>query len=175
MNCKLIIPTIEYADEIKAYRTELLEAKSSFAGTQLLKELDNPVEWIESVKSFMNINTVPDSLVEATEFIYVRESDDKIVGMINVRHYLNDYLEKYAGHIGYSVRPSERKKGYAKSMLKEALKYCKEIGINRVLVCCHTDNEASRKTILANGGIFENTVKEQDKDKYIERYWIGNE
>ncbi len=169
---KLVIPTIEYANEIKAYRDEMLKMNSTFDGTSSLNRLENPAQWIEYNMSVMNIETVPDGLVQATQFIYVRENDGKIVGMINVRHYFNDYLEKYGGHIGYSVRPSERRKGYAKSMLKEALKYCKELGINRVLVSCLSDNEGSRKTILANCGVYESTVKLPNSDEYLERYWI---
>ena len=92
--------------------------------------------------------------------------------MIQVRYYFNDFLEKYGGHIGYSVRPTERRKGYAKRMLGEALLFCKELGISKILVTCLSDNEGSRKTILANGGIYESTVKLPDSDEYLERYWI---
>ncbi len=172
MNFKLIIPTIEYADEIKAYRDEMLKYGSTFDGTSYLKRLENPAEWIEYNKTLMNKETVPDGLVQATQFIYIREDDGKIVGMINVRHYFNDFLEKYGGHIGYSVRPSERRKGYAKNMLNEALKYCKELGLSKVLISCLSDNEGSRKTILANGGVYENTVKLPDSNECLERYWI---
>jgi len=169
---KLVTPTIEYADEIKAYRDEMLKTNSAFDGTSSLKRLENPDQWIEYNMLLMNKKTVPDGLVQATQFIYVRENDGKIVGMINVRHYFNDFLKKYGGHIGYSIRPSERRKGYAKSMLNETLKYCKEIGINKVLITCLSENEGSRKTILANGGIYESTVKLPDNEEYLERYWV---
>ena len=87
-------------------------------------------------------------------------------------HTFNEYLEKYAGHIGYAVRPSERRKGYAKWMLAKSLVFCRELGLNRVLVCCKTENEASRRTILANGGIYEKTVYEPERQIELERYWI---
>jgi predicted acetyltransferase len=88
----------------------------------------------------------------------VRESDSKIVGVIQIRHCFNEFLEKYAGHIGYSVCPSERKKGYATQMLRLALPECKSLGIKQVLICCVRGNEGSRKTILNNGGKYESTV-----------------
>ena len=93
--------------------------------------------------------------------------------MIQVRHYFNEYLEKYAGHIGYSVRPSERRKGYAKEMLRLALGFCRQIGLERVLVSCKPDNEGSRRTILANGGVYEHTVHVPGEGIDLERYWIA--
>jgi len=89
-----------------------------------------------------------------------------------VRHTLNEYLEKYGGHIGYSVRPSERGKGYAKWMLSQGLFFCRSIGLPRVLIICRTENECSRRTILANGGVYENTVIEPDRKLELQRYWI---
>ena len=108
----------------------------------------------------------------ATQFFYVRPSDRKIVGMIQVRYYFNEYLEKYAGHIGYSVRPSERRKGYAKQMLRDCLPFCREIGLESVLITCDEDNEGSRRTILANGGVYESTVFEPEEGLTLQRYWI---
>ena len=116
---------------------------------------------------------MPNGVVQATQFIYIRENDDKIVGMIQIRHYFNDFLKKYGGHIGYSVRPTERRKGYAKEMLGDALTFCKELGMSKVLVTCLRDNTGSRKTILANGGIYESTVQLPDSNEYLERYWIS--
>ena len=104
--------------------------------------------------------------------MYVREADNKIVGMIQFRHYFNDFLEKYGGHIGYSVRPTERRKGYATRMLAECLKICKSHGLEKVLVTCRQENEGSRRTILANGGVYESTVYCESDEVYLERYWI---
>ena len=73
------------------------------------------------------------------------------------------YLDTYGGHIGYSVAPGERRKGYASQMLKEALIKCRELGIDKVLITCTDNNEGSRKTILANGGIYESTVYEPEE------------
>ena len=106
------------------------------------------------------------------QFMYVRPSDHKIVGMIDIRRRFNDYLRNYGGNIGYSVRPSERNKGYASRMLAGVLPICRELGFEKVLITCDAGNEASRKTILKNGGVYESTVLEPDENEPVERYWI---
>lgn len=168
----LVRPTEKYAAEISAYRQEFLAADSSMDGCGSLKTISNPLEWIADRERKSKKETCPEGLVVATQFIYIRKSDNRLVGMIQVRHELNDYLEKYSGNIGYSVRPSERRKGYAKRMLSDALSYCKEIGLDKVMVSCTETNQASRKTILANGGKYESTVFEPDEMIHLEKYWI---
>ena len=85
---------------------------------------------------------------------------------------MSEYLLNYGGHVGYSVRPSERKKGYATLMLSKLMEVCREKNMERVLVTCLKNNDASRKTILKNGGVYEDERFEADENEYIERYWI---
>lgn len=170
---KLVEPSILYECQICAYRQEFLDCGDSMDGTGALRKMDDPKAWIKRSKLCKDVRTVPAGLVPATQFLFVREEDQKIVGMIQIRHYFNDYLEKYGGHIGYSVAPSERRKGYATQMLKMTLPKCKELGIKKVLITCISGNEGSKRTILKNGGIFESTVYEPDEKMYLERYWIS--
>lgn len=169
----LVKPTEKYAAEISAYRQELLDADSSMDGCGSLRRIPDPLEWIADAERKSRKETCPEGLVDAAQFLYIRKSDERLIGMIQVRHELNDFLEKYAGHIGYSIRPSERRRGYAKRMLNDALSYCREIGLDKVMVSCVKSNQASRKTILANGGEYESTVFEPDKWGHLERYWIS--
>lgn len=168
----LVFPNEDYADEIDAYRKEMLEKDSSMDGCGFLRKAANPLDWIEHSFRSANKATLPKGLVVATQFICVRKNDNKIVGMIQVRHYFNKFLKEYGGNIGYSVRPSERKKGYAKWMLKSVLPFCKEIGLKKVLITCLEDNEASRRTIISQGGVFERKTYLADEDETLERYWI---
>ena len=150
---KLIEPSNEYVESIRAFRAELLYCGSSMDGTGSLRRTEDPAEWIK------------------TQFMYVNE-DGKVVGMLQIRHYFNEELKKYGGHVGYCILPSERRKGYAKAMLKAALPECRKIGLDRVMISCYPENEASRKTILANGGIYDSTVYWEEREVYLERYWI---
>ena len=130
----LVKPTIEYAEQIKEYRTEFLDAGDSMDGCGSLRRIDDPYTYIKKCSDYEREETLPEGLVIATQFLFIREEDKRLVGMIQVRHYFNDYLSKFGGHIGYSIRPSERKKGYAKAMLKAVLPFCREIGLEKVLV-----------------------------------------
>lgn len=170
--CILMKPDASFLDEIAAFRQEMIDAESSLDGTGPLRRMDNIRKWLECCRLCESDATVPPERVPADQYIYVRESDGRIVGMIQFRRRFNDFLEKYGGHIGYSVRPSERCKGYAKRMLAECMKDCKAYGLDRVLVTCMTDNEGSRRTILANGGVYESTVFCEPDGVYLERYWI---
>lgn len=170
--CILVIPDITLADEIRAYRQAFLDCGDSMDGTGSLRRRENPADWIADNIQCSRRETAPKNFVPATQFVYLRD-DGKIVGMIQVRHELNAYLVKYAGHIGYSVRPDERRKGYASQMLHDALPYCREIGLDRVLITCNAMNEGSRRTIVKNGGVYDGTVHETNENVDIERYWIA--
>ena len=90
----------------------------------------------------------------------------RALGFLNLRLRLNEGLLNYAGNIGYSIRPSERGKGYAKETLRQGLQVAKEKNIKKALVTCSVNNPASRAVILANGGLIE------DVRNGVERYWI---
>ena len=170
---KLVIPSEEYLDQVWAYRQECFEADSSMDGCGPLRFNENPKQWLADIRNYMAPATVPEGKVQATQFLAVRESDGKLVGMLQVRHTLNDYLRQFGGHIGYSARPGERRKGYGKEQLRLALDFCKgAVGLDRVLITCKTENEASRRTILSAGGGYENTLHEPGQGIDLERYWI---
>lgn len=165
---------MEYEKEILAFRQEFLTAGGSFDGCGSLRHFDKVQDWLDQCEMLKSKDTLQPGLVTSSQYIYLREEDRKVVGVIQIRHYFNDYLEKFGGHIGYSVCPSERRKGYATQMLQLALPICRKLGIDRVLVTCLDDNEGSRRTILKCGGVYESTVYEPQGGVRLERYWIEN-
>ena len=167
----LTLPDETMLEEINAYRNAMIEADSSMDGTGSLRRHEASC-WLAHVRSLMSEATCPPKRVPATQFVCVRKSDRRIVGMIDLRHRFNDFLAEYAGNIGYSVRPDERRKGYAKWMLAHVLPEAQKLGLSRVLVTCDDDNEGSRRTIEANGGVFERTTWLESDKVTLRRYWI---
>ena len=168
----LMRPTMAFGDQIMAYRQEFLDAGDSMDGCGPLRKFEDASEYVKICEAYEDPETVPSHLVPATQFLFIRKADDRLVGMIQVRHSMNEYLEKYAGHIGYSVRPSDRKKGYAKAMLKMVLPFCNTLGLHKIMISCIDGNIASKKTILANGGVYEKTVREPNSGRDLKRFWI---
>lgn len=167
----LVYPSEEYLDEISDYQAELLSVGQRSHGDSGLYRATDISQWIKQCDLMRHEETVPNpDWVEADQFMLVRHSDKRVLGMINFRHYLNPLIAETGGHIGYGVRPSERRKGYGTQMLKLCLLKVKEFGLDQVLLTCNTDNEASRKTIIAGGGVFERFT--EDEDGPMERYWI---
>ncbi len=173
-NIKLMEPTTDYEEDIWQFREEIIASKDKdkFAGCGNLEQCSSAREWIDTVRLFKNAETCPEGRVPANCYIAVREEDNRIVGVIDLRHHINTpILSTWGGHMGYYVRPGERGKGYAKKMVRQNLQHCKALHIEKVMITCDTDNLASEKVIIANGGVFEKTV-EVDGD-LMKRYWIS--
>lgn len=114
--------------------------------------------------------TCEEGLVPSTLYI-LQNNAGRILGFIDIRHALNEYLANYGGHIGYGVRPSERKKGYATQMLKMALPIAKSFGIEEVLITCKEENVASARVMEKNGGVYEDS--RSDGTHTHKRYWFA--
>ena len=166
----LVKPDLSYADEIIKYKEESLAESPVINGSAGLDRFSSIEVWLEELKKRSCEDTVPKGLVPSSTYLGVREKDNYIVGMIDIRHYLNEYLTQAGGHIGYGVRKTERNKGYAKQMLKLALEKCKELKIKKVLITCDEDNIASEKVILSANAKLEDIRNIDGENK--KRFWI---
>ena len=173
---RLVFPNISYKDQAIEYINEFYEFGSEINGSggldRFLKESSYEA-WLEKIRSDMDIANIPESRVPALTYFYVREEDMRIVGMINIRLALNDFLRTEGGHIGYAVRPTERRKHYATQMLATGLKVCDVIGIKEILVSCDKNNPASAGVIKNCGGILKHEAYSETFDEILQMYVIN--
>lgn len=168
----LKFPTFKDKDDILKFKEEFISSGQKMAGVSGLDKLEFE-EWFEKIINERNKETCGEGRVPSTLFLTIRKEDEKIVGIVQVRHELSEYLLNYGGHIGDCVRPSEQGNGYATEQIGLALNFCKKINLDRVLITCKQDNVASARTIIKNGGELENEVPNEYEDNIIfQRYWI---
>ena len=177
-DCKLVFPNlrnreraIAFIDEFRMYHSEI----NGSGGLDRYLETSTYEAWLAKLYADMDIANIPDNRVPALTYFYVREADDEIVGMVNLRLILNDFLKAEGGHIGYCVRPTERRKHYATEMLNAALRVYDRLEIRDVLVSCDKSNIASAKVIENCGGILEAEFYSEAFKAVIQRYCIHRE
>jgi len=158
----------EFIQEFKDYASEM----HGLGGLADYLERSTYSDWLQKVIRDIDVANMPENRVPAITYFYVREADDKIVGMINIRLALNDFLRKEGGHIGYSIRPTERGKGYGTSMLRGALQFCRSIGMENFLITCDKVNVASAGVAKNNGGILEEEFYSETYKTVVQRYVI---
>lgn len=148
------------------------------SGTQIVPWfLDEPFESMEEFAKFIQMlddaeNGIVDKKFGSTTSFFVIDENNRLIGATSLRHYLTYEGFRTWGHIGYGVRPSERRKGNATAMLKLMLEQAKNKMIYRVLIGVHDNNIGSWKTVEKCDGILENVVKVEYDDEPICRYWI---
>lgn len=175
INLKLVFPDITFKEKAIGYIKEFHDHGSEINGTGSLDsflEESTYEAWLAKILGEIDIANIPDPKVPSLTYFYVREDDDRIVGMINIRLALNDFLRKEGGHIGYSIRPTERRKHYATQMLNEGLKVCDKIGIKEVLIVCDKSNTASAGVIKKCGGVLKEETCSENGHEMLQMYVI---
>lgn len=173
---KLVFPTIAYKLKAIDFIDEFYEYSSAINGSgsldRFLKESTYEA-WLDKIAADIDIANVQPPRVPALTYFFVREEDEKIIGMVNLRLALNDFIKNEAGHIGYCIRPTERGRHYASEMLMLALKVYDCIGISDIILTCDKDNPASAKTIISCGGKLDDEFYSEVFGEVIQRYIIS--
>ncbi|MDH5533272.1 MAG: GNAT family N-acetyltransferase [Candidatus Pacebacteria bacterium] len=153
MKAQLVLPSDKYKDSFLSAVREY-QAENLFNYRHLnIKELENNFEkYVEDINNEAKGIGLPEGYVPHT--VYWLVDDGGYIGRLDIRHELNEFLDKFGGHIGYDIRPTRRRLGFGKLILKLALEKAKELGIKEAVITCDLDNEGSRKIIEANGGQF---------------------
>ena len=156
MNLIFLKPEAVPEASVLDYKAEhLRHGEDKIHGSALLDALDY-AEWLQRARDNADARTVLAGWAVASTFFAVREADGRIVGMADIRHSLESaFLRRYGGHIGYGVRPTERRKGYATRILRMALDYARSLSLDTAMLGCTKENAASRRTILRCGGVLE--------------------
>ena len=173
----LELPSIGRKNDALEYIEEFYEYGSQIHGTgsldKALKKGKTYEEWLDNnIKLHDESYALKNGLVPSYTYFFVREDDNRIVGMIDLRLGLNEYLRNFGGHIGYSIRPTERRKGYNKINLYLVLQEAQRYNLEKVLITCADSNEGSRKTILSLGGDYEKNTFDELDNETMELYWI---
>ena len=149
----LEVPTIERKEDAIDFIKEFFKYDSNIHGSGSLRRyVDDYEGWLLKLEKDYT-NPVTEETVPARTYFLVRNTDNKIIGMNNIRLALNKQLEEHGGHIGYSIRPTERGKGYNNLNLYLALKVCDKYGIESAMLSADIDNPASWKTMEQLGGV----------------------
>jgi predicted acetyltransferase len=171
---QLLVPTTAVHRSFLAAWDELKHGEERWMGAHGVsedwtrEEAADPVEFCRMVDAIQRVadpkTVLPPDLVHETVLWFV--DGDEWLGRLSIRHTLNAALLELGGHIGYVVRPSARRKGYATQMLTQSLPFAAGLGIDPALVTCDNDNDASRKVIQAAGGELE------DERHGKLRFWV---
>lgn len=168
----LVRPVLELKEKALEYRREHFQhGEKIICGSELFDKTESYEEWLSAVTRNTDPKTVNENWVVTDTFFAMRKNDGRMIGMIDLRHTLNEFL-KDLGNCGYSVRPSERRKGYAAKMLNQLLQVAKEAGMKELHISVEKENTASVKVIRKNGGIYERSFSFENETADIYRIAI---
>ena len=171
------IPSLDRKEEIIDYLNEFVEYKSDLNGSGSLDKIFEGYTFEQALERCLNLENEEYAKkvnrCQSKTFLLIRENDNKIVGTINVRWNLTPNMLNFGGHIGYGIRPTERRKGYNKINLYMGLIEAQKLGLEKVMLDCDVKNLGSDKTIQALGGILERSEIDPYDGILTNVYWIN--
>ena len=152
---------------------EMTNAIDKYEGASSLKNVltDGYEEWLKSNELDKHIEDIKPEWSNATNYVLMDESGH-VYGFCSLRHHLKGMLVNIGGNVGYSIRPTERRKGYATIQLKLIAEKAKELGLDKILVTCRENNLGSKKTIEKCFGVADTPVPSRTPGVLELRYWI---
>ena len=170
-------PTIERKKEIIEYLDEFVKYGSNINGSGSLDKIYDGYTFEEALDRCLKMEDEEYAKsvgrCQGKTFLLIRENDSKIVGTINVRWNLSKEMLQFGGHIGYGIRPTERRKGYNKINLYLGMIEAKKVGSDNVMLDCDVNNLGSDKTLKALGGKLERTEIDPSDGILTNVYWFN--
>ena len=171
------VPSMERKDEIIEYLDEFVKYGSDINGSGSLDKIYDGYTFEEALDRCLKMEDEAYAKsvgrCQGKTFLLIRENDNKIVGTINVRWNLNEAMLRFGGHIGYGIRPTERRKGYNKINLYLGMLEAKKVGLEKVMLDCDVNNLGSDKTLKALGGKLERTEVDPSDGILTNVYWFN--
>lgn len=171
------IPSLERKNEIIEYLDEFVKYGSDINGSGSLDKIYYGYTFEEALDRCLKMEDEEYAKsvgrCQSRTFLLIRENDNKIVGTINVRWNLNEAMLRFGGHIGYGIRPTERRKGYNKINLYLGMLEAKKVGLEKVMLDCDVNNLGSDKTLKALGGKLERTEVDPSDGILTNVYWFN--
>lgn len=169
-------PSIERKNEIIEYLDEFVKYGSDINGSGSLDKIYDGYTFEQALDRCLKMEDEEYAKsvgrCQGKTFLLIRESDNKIVGTINVRWNLSEEMLQFGGHIGYGIRPTERRKGYNKINLYLGMIEAKKVGLEKVMLDCDVNNLGSDKTLKALGGKLERTEIDPSDGILTNVYWF---
>ncbi|WP_226035148.1 GNAT family N-acetyltransferase [Aquibacillus saliphilus] len=163
-------PTVNLKEEYLSFYQEWVDSGETMIPWVIEKDPTNFEEMVQFLTDNHNGTNLPEGWVPDSTYWLINENR-QIIGVVNIRHQLTEFLLYQGGHIGYGIRPLQRRKGYATKLLSLSLEKAQDLGLTKLLIVCDENNTGSVKTIINNNGVIDKDFIEEDGN-IVKRYWI---
>lgn len=169
MSCALVLPSRKHVQSYRAYIRELGDEE----------RYPFPLEFdhtdfgalLQRLQDFKNGTRIPEGFVPSSTFWLVDETE--LIGVSNLRHFLNEKIRHCGGHIGLGIRPSYRGRGFSNILMALTIEQGRKRGIDELYIHCHKDNHASARMIMNNGGVLDTEIADGKPAKIVQRYLVA--